>query len=37
MDDLIAYCGLNCAACDAYLATLHNDQAPAGKDRKTVG
>ena len=27
MDDLIAYCGLNCAACDAYLATLHNDQA----------
>lgn len=27
MDDLIAYCGLNCAVCDAYLATLHNDQA----------
>ena len=27
MDDLIAYCGLNCAACDAYLATLHSDQA----------
>lgn len=27
MDDLIAYCGLNCASCDAYLATLHNDQA----------
>ncbi|MBS6533677.1 MAG: DUF3795 domain-containing protein [Oscillospiraceae bacterium] len=27
MNDLIAYCGLNCAACDAYLATLHDDQA----------
>ena len=27
MKNRIAYCGLDCAACDAYLATLHNDQA----------
>lgn len=26
MKDLIAYCGLNCEKCDAYLATLHDDQ-----------
>lgn len=27
MKRLIAYCGLDCEKCDAYLATLHNDQA----------
>ncbi len=27
MDRRIAYCGLDCAACDAYLATLRDDQA----------
>ena len=26
MRDLIAYCGLDCEKCDAYLATVHNDQ-----------
>ena len=24
---LIAYCGLDCEKCDAYLATVHNDAA----------
>lgn len=27
MKEMIAYCGLDCEKCDAYLATLHNDQA----------
>ena len=27
MEKLIAYCGLNCAECDAYIATKNNDQA----------
>lgn len=27
MKDMIAYCGLDCETCDAYLATIHNDQA----------
>ncbi len=27
MRKMIAYCGLNCEQCDAYLATIHNDQA----------
>jgi hypothetical protein len=25
MNRFIAYCGLNCEKCDAYLATVHND------------
>ena len=25
MKEMIAYCGLDCGKCDAYLATLHND------------
>jgi hypothetical protein len=25
MDKLIAYCGLNCASCDARIATVQND------------
>lgn len=27
MNELIAFCGLNCEACDAYIATRTNDQA----------
>lgn len=27
MNNRIAYCGLDCEKCDAYLATLHDDQA----------
>ena len=27
MRDMIAYCGLDCEKCDAYLATIHNDYA----------
>ena len=27
MDRRIAYCGLDCEACDAYLATIRDDQA----------
>ena len=27
MEKKIAYCGLDCGSCDAYLATVRNDQA----------
>ena len=27
MRKMIAYCGLDCEKCDAYLATVHDDQA----------
>ena len=27
MNDYIAYCGLDCEACEARLATVNNDQA----------
>ena len=27
MRDMIGYCGLDCEKCDAYLATIHDDQA----------
>lgn len=27
MKKLIAYCGLDCEKCDAFVATVHNDQA----------
>ena len=27
MRNMIGYCGLDCEKCDAYLATIHNDQA----------
>ena len=33
----IAYCGLDCEQCDAYIATLHDDQALRGKDRQALG
>jgi len=26
-DNMIAYCGLDCRKCNAYLATIHDDQA----------
>ena len=26
MNQLIAYCGLDCEKCDAYIATMNNDQ-----------
>ena len=26
MREMIAYCGLDCEQCDAYLATIHDDQ-----------
>ena len=31
---MIAYCGLNCETCDAYLATVHNDRALREKTAK---
>ena len=34
MKDLIAYCGLNCETCDAYLATINDDQALREKTAK---
>lgn len=34
MRDMIAYCGLNCEKCDAYLATVHDDQALREKTAK---
>lgn len=34
MKNKIAYCGLNCEKCDAYLATLHDDQALREKTAK---
>jgi len=33
-DNMIAYCGLNCEKCDAYLATIHDDQALREKTAK---
>ena len=34
VNKMIAYCGLNCEQCDAYLATLHDDQALREKTAK---
>lgn len=34
MKNPIAYCGLDCRKCDAYLATVHNDQALREKTAK---
>jgi hypothetical protein len=31
---MIAYCGLDCEKCDAYLATIHHDQALREKTAK---
>lgn len=37
MRDMIAYCGLDCEKCDAYLATINNDQALREKTAKLWG
>ena len=34
MNDLVAFCGLNCAKCDAYIATKNNDDALREKTAK---
>jgi hypothetical protein len=34
MKDMIGYCGLDCEKCDAYLATMNNDQALREKTAK---
>ena len=34
MRDMIAYCGLDCEKCDAYLATINNDQVLREKTAK---
>lgn len=34
MRDMIAYCGLDCETCDAYLATINDDQALREKTAK---
>lgn len=34
MRKMIGYCGLDCEKCDAYLATLHSDQALREKTAK---
>ena len=34
MKEMIGYCGLDCEACDAYLATVHDDQALREKTAK---
>ena len=34
MRDMIAYCGLDCEKCDAYLATINDDQALREKPAK---
>ena len=34
MNNRIGYCGLDCEACDAYLATPHDDQALREKTAK---
>lgn len=34
MKNMIAYCGLDCKRCDAYIATINNDQALREKTAK---
>lgn len=34
MKDMIGYCGLDCEKCDAYFATIHDDQALREKTAK---
>lgn len=34
MKDLIGYCGLDCEKCDAYIATINDDQALREKTAK---
>lgn len=37
MKKMIAYCGLDCEKCDAYLATINDDQALREKTAKLWG
>lgn len=37
MKNMIAYCGLDCEKCDAYLATINDDQALREKTAKLWG
>ena len=34
MKEMIGYCGLDCEKCDAYIATIHDDQALREKTAK---
>ena len=34
MKDMIGFCGLDCEKCDAYIATMHDDQALREKTAK---
>ena len=34
MKDMIGYCGLDCEKCDAYIATMNDDQALREKTAK---
>lgn len=34
MKDMIGFCGLDCEKCDAYIATIHDDQALREKTAK---
>ena len=34
MKEMIGYCGLDCGKCDAYIATIHDDQALREKTAK---
>lgn len=37
MNNMIAYCGLDCEKCDAYIATVNDDQALREKTAKLWG
>ncbi len=37
MRKMIAYCGLDCEKCDAYIATVRDDQALREKNAKACG
>ena len=36
MKDMIGYCGLDCEKCDAYMATVNDDQALREKTAKQL-
>ena len=36
MKDMIGYCGLDCEKCDAYIATVNDDQA-CGRKLRSCG
>ena len=37
MKDMIGYCGLDCEKCDAYMATVNDDQALREENSEAVG